>query len=114
MCRLIGVRMVVRSGCFACNVSAMEQQLSRACMLATDVCLCCQPQIRCVHVVTCAGSYATLGAGLDLDSLEDAARSASSSRRKEELARRREEEEAAEESEVQPKVGRTSEVHERQ
>jgi hypothetical protein len=52
------------------------------------------------------GSYASLGAGLDLDSLEDAARSASSSRRKEELARRREEEEAAEESEVQPKVRR--------
>jgi hypothetical protein len=49
--------------------------------------------------------YASLGVGLDLDSLEDAARSASSSRRKEELARRREEEEAAAEEEaVQPKV----------
>jgi hypothetical protein len=55
-------------------------------------------------IICFQGSYATLGAGLDLDSLEDAARSASSSRRKEELARRREEEEAAEESEVQPKV----------
>lgn len=49
-------------------------------------------------------AYASLGTGLDPDSLEDAARSASSSRRKEELARRRQEEEDAEEAEAAPKA----------
>lgn len=45
-----------------------------------------------------AGSYASLGQGMDLDVLEDSARTVSSSRRKEELVRKREE--AAEEEQA--------------
>jgi hypothetical protein len=38
----------------------------------------------------CAAAYASLGEGLDLDALEDAARAVTSSRRREELTRKRE------------------------
>jgi len=40
--------------------------------------------------VLCAAAYASLGEGLDLDALEDAARAVTSSRRREELTRKRE------------------------
>lgn len=53
-----------------------------------------------------AAAYASLDQGMDLDALEDAARTVSS-RRKDDLVRKREEaEEAAEEEAAQHKVGR--------